>query len=41
MRKVLCKEFAFSGHALRRMFERGINTDQVTGAVRNGEVIAS
>jgi len=30
----------FSGHAVRRMFERGLSKDDVLGIVRDGEVIA-
>lgn len=34
------KQVLFSGHAVRRMFERGLNKDDVLGIVRGGEVIA-
>ena len=34
------KRVLFSGHAVRRMFERGLNRDDVLGIVRSGEVIA-
>lgn len=30
----------FSGHAVRRMFERGLSKDDVLGIIRSGEVIA-
>jgi len=32
--------FIFTGHALRRMFERSISVEQVKTAVRQGEIIA-
>jgi len=35
-----CKEVKFSGHALRRMFERGIGVDGVLAVVSSGETIA-
>lgn len=34
-----CDSFAFSGHAIRRMFERAITVEQVTEAISNGEII--
>ncbi len=34
-----CDRPAFSGHALRRMFERGIATADVAAAVESGEII--
>ncbi|MBW7997410.1 MAG: DUF4258 domain-containing protein [Candidatus Glassbacteria bacterium] len=30
----------FSGHALRRMFQRGVTKDRVIKAIKHGEVIA-
>lgn len=35
-----CREVKFSGHALRRMFERAINVDDVLTVVASGEIIA-
>jgi len=35
-----CKEVKFSGHALRRMFEREINVDDVLDVIASGEDIA-
>ena len=35
-----CKRIVFSGHALRRMFERRIETDDVLHVVVNGEAVA-
>jgi len=35
-----CKEVKFTGHALRRMFERGIGVDDVLAVVTSGETIA-
>lgn len=34
-----CKEIKFSGHALRRMFEREINIEDILTAVDSGEII--
>ncbi len=34
-----CGRLIFSGHALRRMFERNIGKDEVVAAVADGEVI--
>lgn len=34
-----CRNFVFSGHAVRRMFERGLLPEDVKDAVKNGEVI--
>lgn len=34
-----CREVKFSGHALRRMFERKINVDNVLGVIASGEII--
>jgi len=35
-----CQEVKFTGHALRRMFERGIGVDDVLAVVTSGETIA-
>jgi hypothetical protein len=35
-----CKRVDFSGHAIQRMFQRGISVDMVLAAVSSGEVIA-
>jgi len=37
---VNCGSLSFSGHALRRMFERGLSRQDVAAAIRDGEVIA-
>ena len=34
-----CAEVLFSGHIMRRMFERGIEFDDVLAVIRSGEVI--
>lgn len=36
-----CKQFIFSGHAVRRMFERIISKDDVLEVVKSGEIIAT
>ena len=36
-----CDTTVFSGHALRRMFERAISRDAVLRVVRQGETIAN
>lgn len=36
-----CGAISFSGHALRRMFQRGLSRWDVTAAIRDGEVIAN
>ena len=36
-----CEKIAFSGHAIQRMFERGIGKEAVAEVLRTGEVIAS
>ena len=36
-----CKEVKFTGHALRRMFERGIGVDDVLAVVASGETVAN
>ena len=38
-KQVNCKTLKFSGHAIRRMFEREINKQDVRAAVDTGEVI--
>jgi hypothetical protein len=35
-----CREIVFSGHAVRRMFERGIGREAVASVSSGGEVIA-
>lgn len=35
-----CQELVYSGHALRRMFERGIGAGDVRSVVESGEIIA-
>jgi hypothetical protein len=35
-----CKRLVFSGHAVRRMFERSIGRDEVAAVVASGEVIS-
>lgn len=35
-----CAQVRFSGHAVTRMFERGLSRDDVLTAIRQGEVIA-
>lgn len=35
-----CREVIYSGHAVRRMFERALNKDTVKAVIRGGEVIA-
>lgn len=34
-----CHSITFSGHAIRRMFERGLNRDDIVQAVQQGDVI--
>jgi len=36
-----CERISFSGHAVQRMFERGIGKEAVIDVIRTGEVIAS
>ena len=36
-----CSRIIFSGHALRRMFERSIGTNDVLKVLSSGEVIAN
>jgi len=35
-----CREVRFSGHAVMRLFERGLSKDQVLSIIRTGECIA-
>ena len=35
-----CAEISFSGHAIRRIFERGLEMDGVLQVVASGEVLA-
>ena len=35
-----CKRVVFSGHAIQRMFERGISRDDVLVVIAQGETIA-
>lgn len=35
-----CRQIVFSGHAVQRMFERGIRAADVRTALRSGELIA-
>jgi hypothetical protein len=35
-----CERVVFSGHAVRRMFERGITTEPVLEVIAVGEIIA-
>lgn len=35
-----CKRVVFSGHAIQRMFERGISRDDVLAVIAHSEVIA-
>ena len=36
-----CDGTVFSGHAVRRMFERGISVEDVESVLQNGEIIVS
>lgn len=36
-----CSHLLFSGHAVRRMFQRGIKRQEITEIVAIGEIIAS
>jgi hypothetical protein len=38
---ITCKEIIFSGHAVQRLFERGLQAVQVQSIIESGEVIAS
>ncbi len=35
-----CSTFSFSGHAVRRMFERGLNRTDILSVVEQGKTIA-
>jgi len=35
-----CREIRFSSHAIRRMFERGIDKEGIVRAILTGEVVA-
>lgn len=35
-----CERLVFSGHAIRRMFQRGIGRDEVVAVLSGGETIA-
>ncbi len=35
-----CRELIFTGHAVRRMFQRKISKNEVTDAIITGEIIA-
>ncbi len=39
--KIICKEIIFSGHAVQRMFERGLKVAEVQFIIKSGEIIAS
>ena len=39
--EMVCQNILFSGHAVRRMFQRGLATAEVREVVEHGEVIAS
>ena len=39
--EITCKEIVFSGHAVQRLFERGLKAVQVQSIIESGEVIAS
>ncbi|HMT94293.1 MAG TPA: DUF4258 domain-containing protein [Thiolinea sp.] len=34
-----CQSYAFSSHAIKRMFERGLSRDEVVTAIEQGQVI--
>jgi hypothetical protein len=36
-----CNKIIYSGHAVRRMFERALNKDAVKQVIQGGEVIAA
>jgi hypothetical protein len=38
---IACKEIIYSGHAVRRMFQRGLTPAEVRAAITYGEVIAA
>ena len=35
-----CKEIIFSQHAVQRIFERGIQTNDIKAVIESGEIIA-
>jgi len=37
---IVCHKIMYSGHAVRRMFQRGLNPAEVREAIADGEVIA-
>ena len=39
--EITCKEIIFSGHAVQRLFERGLKAAQVQSIIESGEVITS
>jgi hypothetical protein len=40
MMTINCRELIFSGHAVRRMFQRGLTTREVKEVMEFGEIIA-
>lgn len=38
---MICDSILFSSHAITRMFERGLNKDNVVSAIHNGETVSS
>lgn len=38
---MVCERIVFTGHALRRMFERAVSHDAVVDVIEQGETIAS
>ena len=38
---ITCNEVVFSGHAVRRLFERSLTASQVRQVIAAGEVIAA
>ena len=36
-----CERVVFSGHAIQRMFQRGIGAGAVPAAIAHGEIVAS
>jgi hypothetical protein len=39
--EIICKENIFSGHAVQRMFDRGLKVSEVQFIIKSGEIIAS
>jgi hypothetical protein len=39
--KLKCKKIIFSGHAVQRMFERGLKVAEVQFVIESGQIIAS